>query len=372
MIYRDFNLGKKASLLGFGAMRLPTKDDKIDFDLACKMIDIAYQRGVTYFDTAYFYHNGESEAFVGKALKKYKRDSFYVATKLPLGLIKNLDDAKRIFNEQLQRLDMDYVDFYLLHGINKGAYLKAKELKIIEWLEELKNEGKISHIGCSFHGSYEDFEYIVNDYDFEFVQIQLNYMDTHHQQGIKGYELLKERGIPVVVMEPVKGGSLARLSSDVEEILKNERPDDSIASWAIRYVASLDGVMTLLSGMSNLEQVTDNLKTINNFEPLSEKEVKLIEMVTEKIRNRILVPCTDCKYCLPCPQNVNIPKNFAKLNELYRYDRLSEWPHVWGLSNDEKAVHCIGCKICETKCPQGIKISEIFANFNDEAKVTTN
>lgn len=371
VIYRNFGLGKKASLLGFGAMRLPTKDNKIDYDLANEMIDNAYKSGVTYYDTAYFYHDGESEVFLGKSLKRYPRDTYYVASKLPLGLVNNLEDAKRIFNEQLKKLDLEYLDFYLLHGINKGAYLKAKELKILDYLEELKKEGKISHIGCSFHGSYEDFEFIVNDYDFELVQIQLNYMDINHQQGIKGYNILKDKGIPVVIMEPVKGGSLAKFSSDAEEILKKERPDSSIASWAIRWVASLDGVMTILSGMSNLEQVNDNLKTIKNFEPLSENEYKLIDKVTDIIRSRVLVACTDCKYCMPCPKGVNIPKNFAKLNELYKYDRLDQWPHVWGLSQEEKLSNCIACKICESKCPQGIKISEIFADFIAKEKVAS-
>jgi hypothetical protein len=370
MYYRNFNLESKVSLLGFGAMRLPTKDGKIDYELADKMIELAYNSGVTYYDTAYFYHNGESERFLGKSLSRFPRNSYYIASKLPVGMINNIDDAHRIFNEQLTKLQKDYLDFYLLHGINKDGYLKAKNLGIITYLEELKKQGKIRHIGFSFHGSFEDFEYIINDYNFEFVQIQLNYMDVNHQQGYKGYEILAKMKIPVVVMEPVKGGSLAKLSSDVEEMFKSLRPNSSIASWAIRYVASQTGVMTLLSGMSTMEQVEDNIKTISNFEPLTKEEEQLIEKVSSIIRERILVPCTDCKYCMPCPKNVNIPKNFRILNELYRYDKIDTWPNVWGLGKEENLINCINCKKCEKKCPQGIKIGDIFKEFKEKAEVT--
>ena len=352
-------LGIETSLLGYGCMIFPTTaEGKIDREAAEKLLDKAYEQGVNYFDTAYPYHNGESEAFVGSVLKKYDRSSFYLATKLPLWGVQKLEDVDRIFSEQLERLQMDYVDFYLMHAVRKSAWDKMVELGVVKRLEELKEEGKIRYLGFSFHDSYEVFEEVLRYRDWDFCQIQLNYMDTEIQAGMKGYALTEELNIPLVIMEPVKGGSLAAFAEDITSKFRALDPTASTASFALRWVASLPNVKVVLSGMSNLEQVEDNLATFNEFKPLKEQESNTIQAIVDLINSRVKSGCTGCGYCLPCPAGVAIPANFRVWNTYHMYQNYNavQWSWENELGEEKQARNCIKCGKCEQACPQKLSI----------------
>ena len=360
MEYREMKHGEKVSLLGFGCMRFPLHaDGSICEKEAEAMLDEAIAHGVNYIDTAYPYHNGDSEPFVGRVLKKYDRESFYLATKLPIFKIDSLDDAKRIFEEQLQRLDISYVDFYLLHAMNKDTWEKAKNLGILDYLDDLKKAGKIHNLGFSFHDEYEVFEEMINARDWDFTQIQYNYIDREIQAGDKGYQLCVEKQIPMVVMEPVKGGNLAVLPKDLADIFQQKHPDKSISSWALRWVGTHQNVRVILSGMSLMEQVKDNLETFDVFEPLCLEEEQLVENVAKMIQARTKNGCTACKYCMPCPFGIDIPGNFKIWNEYAKYG--NEQATSKKLARmDEKARfdQCQKCGRCESLCPQHIAIRD--------------
>ena len=354
-------LGIETSLLGFGCMRFPTLEDgKIDEILAEKMLDQAMAQGVTYYDTAFPYHNGDSEPFVGRVLNKYDRSSYYLATKLPVWMVETREDAEKIFEDQLKRLDKEYVDFYLLHALDKERFEKVKKLGLIEMCEKFRQEGKIRYLGFSFHDDYEVFEEIINSYDWDFCQIQYNYMDTDVQAGDKGYALAEQKGIPMVIMEPVRGGLLAGFSDDIEEMFRETRPDQSIASWALRWVGSHKNVKVILSGMSTPEQVKDNLKTFDHFEVLSEKEQDTVKRVVDTLKGRVQNGCTGCRYCMPCPSGVDIPGSFRIWNDYHIYQIYSFVQNRWEkeLSADAKPENCVECGACEEQCPQKISIRE--------------
>ncbi len=354
-------LNLETSLLGFGCMRFPILENgDIDVEETSKMIDVAIKAGVTYIDTAYPYHNGQSEPVVGKILDNYDRNSYVLATKCPIWEINTLDDAKRIFASQLERLNKDYVDFYLLHALDQEKWDTVKKLDLISYFEQMKAEGKIKYLGFSFHDDYEVFEDIINAHKWDFCQIQLNYMDTCIQAGMKGYELAAKLEIPLVIMEPIKGGSLANFAGDINSILKNERPDDSIASWALRYLGSLPNVKVILSGMSNMEQVEDNIATCTNFVPFTEEDYKTIEKVEKALNDRIQNGCTGCNYCMPCPAGVNIPLNFKIWNQYHIYNNVNETNYQLSdvLGESALAKHCVECGKCEQSCPQKISIRE--------------
>ena len=362
-------LGIETSLLGFGCMRFPLDaDGKIDEQLSEEMLDLAMKSGVNYYDTAYPYHGGDSEPFLGKVLDKYDRSSYYLATKLPCWEINSVEDAERIFEEQLKRLNKDYVDFYLLHALGKERWEKMKSLGVVEFCEKLKKEGKIRYLGFSFHDDYEVFEEILKYRAWDFCQIQYNYMDTEEQAGDRGYALTEELGVPLVIMEPVKGGSLASLPKDITDELRSERPDKSTASWALRWVASHPNVKVVLSGMSDYEQVKDNLATFNSFIPLSADEQALISDVSATLKSRIRNGCTGCRYCMPCPAGVNIPRNFSIWNHYNVYGNKEQLEKSWlnGIPESEKAVNCIKCGKCEGVCPQKITIREHLAVLQKE------
>lgn len=357
-------LGLETSLLGFGCMRFPTTaDGKIDEAEAQAMLDMAIAEGVNYIDTAYPYHNGESEPFVGRALQKYDRRSFYLATKLPAWLVKSREDAERYFEEQLRRLQTDYIDFYLLHAMSGESYRKMVELGVVAYCEKLKEEGRIRYFGFSFHDSYEAFAEILGSRDWDFCQIQLNYMDAEEQAGMRGYRLAEEKGVPLVIMEPVKGGSLAVFADDITEKLRALDHEASTASFALRWVGSLPNVKVILSGMSTMEQVEDNLKTFSEFKPLSGREASVIEEIVDMIKGRVQNGCTGCRYCMPCPAGVNIPECFSVWNTYHMYQNYNmvKWKWENGIGEAAQAKNCIKCGKCEALCPQKLSIREDLA-----------
>ncbi len=360
-------LGVSTSLLGFGCMRFPTlKNGEIDRELSVRMLDMAFERGVNYYDTAYPYHNGESELFLGEYLNGRDRSSYFLATKLPVWQIESAEDAKRLFEEQLVRLQKEYIDFYLLHALDRKRFEKMRDLGVIDYCEELKAQGKIRFLGFSFHDEYDAFEEIINYKDWDFCQIQYNYMDVNEQAGDKGYQLTVERNIPLVIMEPVKGGSLAVLPKEIREILGGQ--DRSDASYALRFVASRPNVKVVLSGMSTMEQVTDNLNTFTDFIPLSDEEECNIAKVRDALNSRVRNGCTGCNYCMPCPRGVDIPRNFRVWNKYSIYNDAEELRRGWNalLNDNAGANQCVECGLCETKCPQRILIREDLKKLNEE------
>lgn len=354
-------LGAETSLLGFGCMRFPvTADGSIDLAEAERMLDRAYAAGVNYYDTAYPYHGGESERVVGHVMKKYERGSFYLATKLPCWQVKTLDDVERLFQEQLDKLQTDYIDFYLLHALNKDSFQRMADMGCIGKLEQFKKDGRIRNLGFSFHDDYAAFEKIISCRDWDFCQIQFNYMDADEQAGMKGYELAAEKNVPLVIMEPVKGGSLAAFPEDITEMYRSLDSSASPASFALRWVASLPNVKVVLSGMSTMEQLEDNLRTFGQFKPLSDRERETIDKVVALINSRVQNGCTGCGYCMPCPAGVEIPRNFRIWNTYHMYRNYNVVKNDWEkfMGEEHKAANCIKCGKCEKACPQKLSIRE--------------
>ncbi len=359
------NAKTEVSLLGFGCMRLPLKDGEVDILKTKEMLDYAYKNGVNYFDTAYPYHGGKSENIVGNIIKHYDRKTFYLADKLPLWECKNEKDIDRIFHEQLEKCGVDYFDFYLIHAGNKERLEQLKTLNVLQKLTQYKQAGKLHRIGFSFHDDLENFKEWLAFFDWDFVQIQLNYMDVDHQQGIEGYHLLTEKGIPVIVMEPVKGGGLVKFNNSIEKIFKDYNNELSIASWAFRWVGSLPNVKVILSGMSTMEQVKDNLETFTNFKSLNKEEHELIKKVRREILDLSKVDCTGCNYCMPCPHGVDIPGNFKLYNaySMYQNSKYASWAYGNLVKNESSASVCEDCGECLPKCPQQIEIPTSLAEM---------
>jgi predicted aldo/keto reductase-like oxidoreductase len=362
------SIAKEISLLGFGLMRLPLlhpQKPDIDQEQAQAMVDRALAAGVNYFDTAYVYHAGLSESFAGQALSRHPRDSYNLATKLPTWEITSPAAAESIFHEQLKKCRVEYFDFYLLHNLNADHYRLVREHGIYEIMLRKKQQGFIRRLGFSFHDHTSLLQQIADDYDWDFGQIQLNYIDWEDLNSRRQYKILRERNLPVVVMEPVRGGALATLPPQAAALLQAVDHEASLASWAIRYAASLPGVLTVLSGMSNLAQMEDNLQTMNNFRPISEDELDLLSAVATVYRSAGVIPCTACRYCLDCPMGVNIPRVFAVYN-LYRTLPTKDQAlaarlfsnHYRALTISEQAHNCVACGQCGPRCPQGIDIPE--------------
>lgn len=350
--------------LGFGMMRLPLIENDIDVEQVCNMVDACIENGFNYFDSAYVYHGGMSEHLMKEALvKRHSREAFKLATKLPAWELKSEVDIQRIFDKQLERTGAGYFDFYLLHSVEEGHLPKYDGFNCWEWAIKMKEKGLIKHFGFSYHDSPELLDKLLSDHpEVEFVQLQINYVDWTNQlvQSGKCYEVACKHNKPIIVMEPVKGGLLANLDSEIDAILKENRPDRSDASWALRFVASLDGVMTVLSGMSNMEHINDNIKTMKNFEPLTEEERGCIEIVTQKLLSTPTVQCTGCRYCVDgCPEKIMIPDIIRALNTNRTYGETDKRPFFFYnalTANGYRASNCIQCGQCESVCPQHLHI----------------
>ena len=364
MIYKEFQ-GLKLSALGMGAMRLPIidgDDARIDEKKAEEMVDYAMAHGVNYYDTAWGYHDGKSELVMGRALSKYPRESFYLTTKFPGYDLSNMDKVEEIFEKQLEKCGVEYFDFYLFHNVcemNIDAYLNPK-YGIYEYLLQQKKAGRIRHLGFSAHGSYDVMKRFLEAYgkDMEFCQIQLNYLDWSFQDA-------KEYHLPVWVMEPLRGGRLASLTPEETAKLQAMRPDEKVPAWAFRFLQSIPEVTMVLSGMSNMEQMQENIRTFEEDKPLSETEMKNLLAMAEEMVKKIVLPCTACHYCVShCPQGLDIPR----LLELYNEHCFTQGGFIAPMAlaaipQDKQPTSCIGCRSCEAVCPQQIHISEAMADF---------
>ena len=374
MKYRAFGrLDWKPSALGFGAMRLPTiggDPGKIDEPEATRMIRYAIDHGVNYVDTAYTYHEGTSEPFVGRVLRDGYRERVKLATKLPCWLVKGPEDFDRYLNEQLERLQTDHIDFYLLHGLNATSWPKMRDLGVIRWAEKTIAGGRIRHLGFSFHDNYEAFQQIVDDSGlWLFCQIQYNLMDIEHQAGTKGLEYAASKGLAVVVMEPIRGGLLTQnLPPGVQEIWDTAPKKRTPADWALQWVWNHPEVSVVLSGMSSMEQVEQNITSAGESGPgtLTREELSVIARVREAYRQLSRIPCTDCRYCLPCPNGVSIPSIFECYNDAMVYGDVERAKLNYGwMEEKERADQCVECEECLGKCPQQIEIPHWLAKADE-------
>lgn len=375
MIYKKFGEKDwKTSILGLGCMRFPTVDDQNDNikeKEAIKMIRYAIDNGINYLDTAWPYHGENSEVIVGKALQDGYREKTKLATKLPSPYVEKKEDIDYYFDNQLKKLQTDYIDLYLLHALNKKQWEKYKKFNIIDWLEDKKEKGQIKNIGFSFHDNYDVFEEIIDYYDWDFCQIQYNYLDTEFQAGKKGLKYAHDKGIAVVVMEPLRGGTLAQIPpKEVNEILKQSSNNRNAVEWSLQWLWDQKEVDVVLSGMSNMKQLKENMKLASQADKnrLTNQENTLIKKARKKFLDIFPVTCTGCNYCLPCPEGVAIPNIFSLYNEAKIYDKYEENKERY-LNFKEKsgAENCVQCGQCEEACPQNLKIidhlKEISAYF---------
>jgi uncharacterized protein len=368
MKYRAFGkTGWNVSALGFGAMRLPSSDSNrmgpvVDEEKSIEMIRRAVDCGVNYIDSAYVYHGGRSEVIVGKALKDGYRSKARIATKLPTWSVKESSDFDTFLNEQLRRFDTDHIDFYLFHALDRQRWKSVLDLGLLERAEAARKAGKIGHIGFSFHDDADAFMKIIDGYDgWEFCQIQYNYMDAGFQAGTAGLEHAAKKGIPVIVMEPIRGGRLAMPPDDVAEIFKAHPSKRSAVEWALHWVWNRPEVTLVLSGMSTMQQVDENCAAAEGSDPGSfgASELEVIRKVSDIFKSRAIIPCTSCGYCVPCPQCVDIPRNFELYNDavIYANPANARFTYANFVAEENRASNCIGCKVCEEKCPQKIDIS---------------
>ena len=367
--YKDTDI--KTSLLGMGCMRLPTTGGpggSIDFEESKNIIEYAYENGVNYFDSAYVYSGGESERVMGKVLSKYPRDTYMMATKLPNMRCSSRQEVLDVFNEQLERLGADYIDFYLCHNLNKGSYAAFTQPHVLDTLLELKDQGKILRLGFSSHADPDMLESFLKYYDsWEFAQIQLNYLDWEGSQNAKRqYEILCEYNTPVMVMEPVRGGRLASVNPEADKLMKEFAPDRSISSWALRFAASLPNVQVVLSGMSAMEHVIDNVSTFAPFTPINDDEQKILDQAVEMLLSQVQVPCTACRYCVDdCPANLDIPELIAIHNEFSISRHFMSMMALRELPEEKRPDKCQACGECVARCPQEIEIPKILEELAD-------
>lgn len=366
MKYRQFKgIEKPASIFGLGCMRFngeASEDTPVDVEKAIGLIRQAIDGGVNYLDTAYVYLNKTSETILGKALRDGYREKVTIATKMPFEFVHNYEEMEALLDSELAKLQTDHIDFYLMHGINKKKWEGFKAIGGDKFFEDMKRAGKIRYKCFSFHGSYEDFEYIIRDYDWDMVQIQYNFMDIENQAGTRGLKLAGELGIPVVIMEGLLGGKLAKAPSNVKALYDAFPVQRSAVEWAFRWLGNNPEIMTILSGCNEPEQVEDNLKIFDNVEAgiMTDDELKLIDSVREAYKARTKIGCTGCRYCMPCPGGVDIPRVFAAWNDCSLYDTRPEWD--WNRNElirlEMTPEKCLQCGNCESACPQHLSIIE--------------
>ncbi len=373
MIYKTFQ-GKKLSALGMGCMRLPMKENKIDMAETRKMVSYAMEKGINYFDTAWGYHDGQSELVMGEVLSEYQRDKFYLASKFPGYDLSNMGKVKEIFEKQLEKCRVDYFDFYLFHNVcelNIEQYLDDERYGTYTYLIEQKRCGRIKHLGFSAHGNFDTMKLFLEAYgkDMEFCQLQVNWLDWEFQNAREKVELVKSYGIPVWVMEPVRGGSLVNLGDEYSAKLKQYRPNATNAEWAFRFLQSLDVVVTL-SGMSSFEQIKQNIATYENEMPLNDDEMNMLVSIAREMTGKDTIPCTSCRYCTAhCPKGINIPFMIKLYNEhIYSGGGFIAPMALASFNKDKTPSACIGCRACEAVCPQNIKISEMMSDFVSKLK----
>lgn len=376
MQYRKFGeIDWKPSALGFGAMRLPHEEDDrgaINEDEAIKMIRWAIDNGVNYIDTAWPYHDEESEKLVGKALKDGYREKVKIATKLPSWEVEDSQDPDELLNKQLDKLDVDKIDFYLLHALSRNHWenYQSLDIDIFDWMKEKRDEGKIDFLGFSFHDDLEIFKKIVDTYDWDFCQIQYNYLDQEFQAGREGLKYAADKGLGVVIMEPLRGGKLAKEPpEEIKEIWNEAEKDRNPVEWALKWLWNQPEVSLILSGMSNLEQVKENVKyaSESGVGVLSEKDLELIDKAAKTYREISPVECTGCNYCVPCPNDVSIPRNFRMYNQAEIYDEFKKQKEIWdeNMKDDSKATNCVRCGECIEKCPQNLPIMDLLEEVSE-------
>lgn len=365
MLYREFKkINKKVSLLGLGCMRFPENEDgSVKEQESIEIIRSSIDSGVNYVDTAFTYHGGKSEKILGKALKDGYREKVLLADKMPIWIAKDEDSMKSIFYKQLERLDTDCIDMYLVHNVNRGIWKRALKLNLMPFLEEMKAEGRIKHIGFSFHDSYEFFEEMLDAYPWEFCQIQLNYMDKDHQAGVRGLKYAAEKGLDVIVMEPLKGGRITDAIPPVIQSLWDSAPvKRSPAEWAFKWLASMPEITLMLSGMSSKDQVEENIKLLSDesITEMTDDESALIDKVSDEYNRLIKYACTGCNYCMPCPQKLDIPRILRYFNDwnVYEKNPSTKMEYETWIGPGQHASDCIGCRACEEKCPQALPISQ--------------
>ncbi|OON97056.1 MAG: hypothetical protein ATN31_08780 [Candidatus Epulonipiscioides saccharophilum] len=362
--------GDNLSIIGYGCMRFPSKNGRIDEVLTNEQLLFAYGKGINYFDTAYPYHGGKSEVILGEFIKKNDiRSKVFIADKMPVYLVNKTEQFETFFQTQLKRLDTDYIDYYLMHSLGSlEGWEDLKKLGILEFIDEHKKNGSIRYVGFSFHGKAEEFTKIIDDYNWDFCQIQYNYLDETNQAGTAGLEYAYAKNIGVIVMEPLRGGNLAaKAPTKVKEMIENFEPKRSAAFWALRWIFNHKEVSVVLSGMNNINHIKDNIYCANNTQPdsMTEKELQLIEDIKKVYQELMLVPCTGCNYCMPCPVNVDIPGIFAEYNNNSFFGGIIPkvfyaQKFVGGIMGVEQsgANLCIECGKCMTRCPQNIQIPE--------------
>lgn len=358
-------------LLGFGCMRLPmTKDNEIDMIELDKMVDYSMEYGANYFDTAYMYVNGQSEIAMGKTLNRYKREEYILADKSPIYKMRNKEDVRKTFEEQCKKCQVDYFDFYMCHNINKNTVDIYKNVDMYEELSKLKQEGKIKYLGFSFHGTPDILKDVVKEHKWDFCQLQINYLDWDVVKAHEQYEIVQAEKIPVIVMEPLRGGGLVNLSDKAMDKLKSLYPNATPAEFGLRWAASRQNVITVLSGMSNLQQVKENVETFLNYKDMDADEEKAADEIAKIIQSQGEINCTACKYCLEvCPRNINIPAAFALYNQ-YKVTNNKMLFSIYydTLAESEKPEQCIKCGLCSKNCPQNLQIPELLSKISDEYK----
>lgn len=375
MLYRRFGrTGLEVSELGFGCMRLPVirgdagvhgKDGEIDEKKAAEIIHYAIEKGVNYIDTAYTYHGGNSEAFLGRALQDGYREKVYLATKLPSWMVQTREDMDKYLNEALRRLQTEYIDFYLVHAVNVQFWPNLVKNGLFEFLDSALSDGRIRYAGFSFHDDFNLFREVVDAYPWSFCQIQYNYLDENYQAGKAGLKYAADKGLGVVIMEPLRGGRLAvNIPPDVQEIWEQSEIKRRPAEWALRYLWDQPEISVVLSGMNEMEQVEENIQTagLAHAGNLSEKEKGLIDKVKDIYHSKMKVNCTSCRYCMPCPSGVNIPGCFAMFNNAHMMEDVATYKSNYNtqIKPENRASNCVECGRCEEACPQGIPIRDML------------